>query len=80
MNVEACLSKHRYPTEQVAERKKNSIWFERRVALRAYACTECGGWHLTKSGAVAPVSRRFGPPKRPQRELKARERERRRRR
>lgn len=72
MNVRGCLSKHRFGSMADAEAKKNSIWFERGVALRAYECHECGGYHLTKDRAVAPVGRNFGPPKRPSNERERR--------
>lgn len=64
-NVKGCLSKHRLPTEQIARRRATAIWFDRRVALRVYACTDCGGYHLTSDRATAPVGRNFGPPARP---------------
>jgi hypothetical protein len=64
-NVKGCLSKHRFPAEDGARRRAHAIWFERRVALRVYACTDCGGYHLTSARATAPVGRNFGPPKRP---------------
>lgn len=48
-NVKGCLAKHRYGSEAVAEEVKNRLWFKRRVALRVYACTDCGGYHLTSA-------------------------------
>ena len=64
-DVRGCLGKHRFPTEATAEKRKNELWFERHVALRVYACTNCGGYHLTSQRGKAPVGPNFGPPKRP---------------
>jgi hypothetical protein len=57
-----CLSKHRYGSEEHAVSTARRRWFAARVALRAYACLACGGWHLTKNRATPPVDYRFGPP------------------
>lgn len=75
-DVSGCLSKKRYGEERLAKQIGAAIWFERRVALRVYACTECGGYHLTKSNAKPPTGRNFGPPRRPKIERNDRKRRR----
>lgn len=67
-NVRGCLGKSRYDSERLATAVKNRVWFQRQTALRVYACTDCGGYHLTRDRAEAPVGERFGPPRRPYRE------------
>ena len=39
-----------------------ACWRERRVDLRAYACDECGGWHLTHRDAAPMMRPGWRPP------------------
>lgn len=55
----ACACKHRYPDETSARAVARKRKAAAGVELRVYACTDCGGYHLTKLGA-AP-RRDFGP-------------------
>lgn len=67
----SCTTKKRYSDEQVARDVARSVWFRRGVSLRVYACSLCGGWHLTKLDAQ-PVMRPGWRPPAPSKELKAR--------
>jgi hypothetical protein len=82
ISYRGCRSKNRYATERDANQKA-AIAFERRGHwLRAYPCTECGGWHLTHQKALPDTGWR--PPARSQevirRELRDEQRDWRRRR
>jgi hypothetical protein len=46
--VRSCLSKCRYVSAARANAAVRRARLRRRVALRAYYCEHCGGWHLTK--------------------------------
>ena len=43
----ACREKTRYASGKVAVREAE------RFGMDFYACLECGGWHLTRSGSMA---------------------------
>lgn len=43
-----CGRKLRYPSKESALRTANRCLRHGSVALRAYKCPYCGGWHLTK--------------------------------
>jgi hypothetical protein len=48
---EVCSEKDRHASEAdayAAASRRVGNWHDRPAALRAYLCTECGGWHLTK--------------------------------
>lgn len=62
----SCYGKTRYPSEEAATSVSTSCYYERGARLRVYACTECGGYHLTKTD-VAPVKPGFRPPRLSQR-------------
>lgn len=49
--VSGCSSKSRYGSERDAKRCAAKCLEQRNVKLRAYACHECGGWHLTRNQA-----------------------------
>lgn len=58
----ACFEKTRYPTTEAANAAATSCFYSRGAQLRVYECTECGGYHLTKS-AVMPMKPGFRPPR-----------------
>lgn len=77
----SCISKSRYPSDELAMQVARRCWDEREVALRSYLCDKCAGWHLTKRDAVPPPDPKPGwtTARQSQRDV-ARERDRRRRR
>ncbi len=46
-----CVGKVRYGTEKIAGIVAKSVWKERKVHLRIYACGICAGFHLTRLNA-----------------------------
>jgi hypothetical protein len=48
---QSCARKTRYATEDRANAVAIQCWHERSTWLRAYSCTFCGGFHLTRSNA-----------------------------
>lgn len=77
--IRSCSGKNRYDSEQSARRTAAKVYAQRRVWLRAYACTEgCGGYHLTHVDAKPPpIAANLRPPAKSMRQ-EARERNRRR--
>jgi hypothetical protein len=53
----ACFRKRRYDTEEDARQVTLTVWRDRDVALRLYFCSACGGYHVTKMGALPPSMR-----------------------
>lgn len=47
MSVRGCYSKKRYGDEKTAKAVAVECKKKRGVALRAYPCFRCGGYHLT---------------------------------
>lgn len=43
-----CYRKKRYPDEAYARKVARRCFDERGALLRAYPCTRCGGYHLTR--------------------------------
>jgi hypothetical protein len=76
----ACHAKTRYPAESVANEVAANCFRLRGFWLRVYACTECGGYHLTKTRARPPLNANWAPPKKSQRALAEEAKKRRRRR
>lgn len=59
----ACFEKKRYTSEAQAQFTATECWYKRRVWLRAYACTSCGGWHLTRKDAPPAMQPNWRLPK-----------------
>lgn len=59
----SCFGKVRYPDEAIANGVAAQCYRERRTWLRVYACTDCGGFHLTKQNALPPANANWSPPK-----------------
>lgn len=76
----SCGTKQRYSTEQLARDTAVRCWHERRVWLRAYACSVCGGWHLTRDNAPPMMKPGWRPPEKSQCQLAFERKQRRRRR
>lgn len=66
-----CTSKSRYGSEAFANMIAADVFRKRGVALRAYLCTLCGGWHLTRSHAPVPESHAGWRPPAPSRRERA---------
>lgn len=47
-NIKMCFSKKRYSSEGLANTVAQKVLSERNIKLRAYYCTGCAGFHLTK--------------------------------
>ncbi len=69
-----CGTKKRYATEELAKASSTEAWFRRKVSTRTYACTVCGGWHLTSVNAPPMMEPGYAVPKMSARE-QARRRE-----
>lgn len=49
--VADCIGKTRYHDEAHAKLVKSRAEKKRGAKLRAYSCSACGGWHLSRAGA-----------------------------
>lgn len=59
----ACAEKVRYSTEGMAKIVIRNRYASKRdlpASLRAYECSDCGGWHLTKRVNTSPESSKGG--------------------
>jgi hypothetical protein len=75
----SCTSKTRYGSEADANRVAADCWKLRRTWLRVYACTFCGGFHLTKTAAMPPMNVNWRPPAKAERDRRKDQQRRRRR-
>lgn len=64
----SCFGKTRYSDESIANGVAASCYRERGTWLRVYACTECGGFHLTKQNAMPPANANWRPPRKSERQ------------
>ena len=72
--IAGCARKNRYSTESFALDVARQCREARGALLRAYGCTKCGGWHLTKLDPDVEDERPGWRPAAPTREQQARDR------
>ncbi len=67
--LRACHGKKRYGSEETANAVAADCYRERGTWLRVYACSSCGGYHLTKTNAGPEDPSRWREPRVSQRAL-----------